>query len=62
MSAVKEKFLNNIRYADRSPVIDMYEFPDEPLTDEERQEMAEDHDDEDMMCFAEHMHDQEDDR
>ena len=44
MSAVKEAFLNNIRYADKSASVDLYEFPDEPLTDEQKQEMAEEHD------------------
>lgn len=37
MGAVKEAFLNNIRYATTSNVIDMYEFPDEPAGDREEQ-------------------------
>lgn len=41
MSAIKEALLNNVRYASQSNTIDLYEYPDEPDTDERIQELFE---------------------
>jgi hypothetical protein len=57
MGAVKEKYLNNIRYADKSAVIDLFEFPDEPDDPEQAEDDAED-----QMCQAEHTADCMEDR